>query len=283
MVKIWNRRDTAGCGTCFNAVFGIPFGRIALRNFRTLMASWTSSGRGNWGHWQVSESKTSAPRQTSQYPPGPKCWPPTETNSPDSQQGKSTFSESERAISPGWPEEDGVETLITRLVILQGDWSSEPRVRSVALHWGLIHSLNRRVTDIWRRLTSALRVGSVVTWQCLHSRFFRQISTWMPACIGGRGSARGRRLGVDAARALRPATEKFSTYVLIAIPSCNFGSNGIWSSKWVWKLVQLVRLKSGRSGGSWKDERHVVSMNTGRRSELSADEVGYTSKYVSCL
>jgi len=37
-----------------------------------------------------------------------------------------------------------------------------------------------------------------------------------------------------------------------------------------------VRLKSGRSGGCWKDERHVVSMNTGRLPELSAEhEVKY--------
>jgi len=32
-----------------------------------------------------------------------------------------------------------------------------------------------------------------------------------------------------------------------------------------------VRLKLGRSGGWWKDERHAVSMSTGRWSELSAE------------
>jgi len=38
-----------------------------------------------------------------------------------------------------------------------------------------------------------------------------------------------------------------------------------------------VSLKSGRSGGCWKDERHEVSMSTGRWSELSAEhEVRYT-------
>jgi hypothetical protein len=30
-----------------------------------------------------------------------------------------------------------------------------------------------------------------------------------------------------------------------------------------------MRLKSGRSGGYWKDERHVVSMSTWRLCELS--------------
>jgi hypothetical protein len=88
----------------------------------------------------------------------------------------------------------------------------------------------------------------------------------MSAGIGGRGSARGRRLGLDAAWAYRTAPEKFSTHVLIAISLCNSGSNGIWSSKWVWNLAQ-----SGRSGGCWKDERHVVSMSTGRWSEFSAN------------
>jgi hypothetical protein len=36
-------------------------------------------------------------------------------------------------------------------------------------------------------------------------------------------------------------------------------------------LTQSVRLKSGRSGRCWKDERHVVSMSTGRWSEFSAE------------
>jgi len=40
-----------------------------------------------------------------------------------------------------------------------------------------------------------------------------------------------------------------------------------------------VRLKSGRSGECWKDERHEVSMSTGRLSELSAEqEVRYTGE-----
>ena len=38
-----------------------------------------------------------------------------------------------------------------------------------------------------------------------------------------------------------------------------------------------MRLKSGRSGGLRKDERHEVSMRTGSWSELSAEhEVRYT-------
>jgi hypothetical protein len=42
-------------------------------------------------------------------------------------------------------------------------------------------------------------------------------------------------------------------------------------------LAQSVRLKSGRSGGCWTNERHVVLMSTGWWSELSTkDEVRYT-------
>jgi len=38
-----------------------------------------------------------------------------------------------------------------------------------------------------------------------------------------------------------------------------------------------VRLKSEHSGGCWKDERHVVSVSTGRLFELSVEhEVRYT-------
>jgi len=38
-----------------------------------------------------------------------------------------------------------------------------------------------------------------------------------------------------------------------------------------------VPVKSGRTYGCWKDERYVVSMSTGRWSELSAEhEVKYT-------
>jgi len=73
------------------------------------------------------------------------------------------------------------------------------------------------------------------------------------------------------------APEKFSTHMSIVISLCNSRSTEISSSKLVWKLAQSVRLKSGRPGGWWKDERHEVSMRTGRWSNLSAEhEVRYT-------
>ena len=108
---------------------------------------------------------------------------------------------------------------------------------------------------------------------------FRRISSWRLAVIGGRGSSRGRHFGVDAARGFRTAPEKFSTHVSIAVPLCNSGSNRIWSYTWIWKSTQSMRLKWGRSGGCWKNDRHAVSMSTGRWSELSAEqEVRYTWK-----
>jgi hypothetical protein len=75
---------------------------------------------------------------------------------------------------------------------------------------------------------------------------------------------------VEADRALRTDSEKFSTHVSIVIPVCNSVLSGIPASWWVWNLTQSVRLKSGRTGGYWKAERHVVLMRTGRCSELSA-------------
>ena len=80
------------------------------------------------------------------------------------------------------------------------------------------------------------------------------------------------------------APEKFSTHVSISILLCNSGLNGISASRWVWKLAQSVRLTSGRSGGCWKDERHIVSMSTGRWSELSAEqEVRCTGDEISLV
>ena len=55
-----------------------------------------------------------------------------------------------------------METHIIRLVILHSDWSSGRMDLSVALHWSFLHSLSLRVTDLCWRLTSALRVGSLV-------------------------------------------------------------------------------------------------------------------------
>jgi len=80
----------------------------------------------------------------------------------------------------------------------------------------------------------------------------------------GRGSAIGRRLGVDASIAPRLAPETISTRVSISIPLCNSGLNGISASRWVWNLAESVRLTSGRSGVCWKDEQNIVSMSTGR-------------------
>jgi len=140
-----------------------------------------------------------------------------------------------------------------------------------------LHSLKRRVNDFCRRWTSAFTVGTLATCHCHRWRDIRRISSWMSAGIGGRGPARGRHLGVDAAEVCRTSPEKFSTHVSIDTPLCNSRSKGISSSMWVWKLIQSVRLKSWRSRGYWKKERKVVSMSTGSWSKLSGEyEVRYT-------
>jgi hypothetical protein len=72
---------------------------------------------------------------------------------------------------------DGVGTLIIRFVISQSDWSSGSRVSSVVLLWSFLHSLSRRVTDLYRWLTSVFRLGSLVTGHCLRNRSFGHIKS----------------------------------------------------------------------------------------------------------
>ena len=66
--------------------------------------------------------------------------------------------------------------LITRLVNLHSDWFSGFRDSSVVLHLSFLNSVSCLDTDLWTRLTSALRAGSLVTCHRLCSRFFRRIS-----------------------------------------------------------------------------------------------------------
>ena len=65
--------------------------------------------------------------------------------------------------------------LITRLVKHHSDWFSGFRDSSVVLHLSFLNPLSCLVTDLWRRLTSALRAGYLVTCHRLRSRCFRPI------------------------------------------------------------------------------------------------------------
>ena len=60
---------------------------------------------------------------------------------------------------------------ITRLVNLNSNWFSGFRDSSVVLHLSFLNSLSSLVTDLCRRLTSAVKVGSLVTCHRLRSRF----------------------------------------------------------------------------------------------------------------
>ena len=66
---------------------------------------------------------------------------------------------------------------MTRLVILHSDWSWGLMDSSVELHWPFLHSLRRRVTELYRRLTSAFRAESLGTCNRRGSRSFRRISS----------------------------------------------------------------------------------------------------------
>ena len=117
-----------------------------------------------------------------------------------------------------WGDQKGdrVRNFITRFVILHSVWSSGSRDSSVALHWWFIHSLSPQINDLCRRLISAFRAGTLVICLCIRSRFFRRISSWMPAGIGGHGSSRVPHLGIDAARTFRTSPENFATHLMTA-------------------------------------------------------------------
>jgi hypothetical protein len=114
---------------------------------------------------------------------------------------------------------------------------------SNVLHWFFLHTLRWQVTNLCRRLAeqgpcwpaNASTVGFRVYFILNASRY------WGPWVIWA-------MLGVEAARGFRTAPEKFSTYVLIGISLCSSWFNGISAFRWVRKLPQSVRLKSGQTG-----------------------------------
>jgi hypothetical protein len=119
---------------------------------------------------------------------------------------------------------DGVGNLITRLVILHSDWSSGFECRTPLVVPPLVEPVDHtplQAVDLG--FQSGVPGDLPSSSQPVLQAYF----TLNADCIGDRGSSRGRLLGVDAARAFRTASEKFSTHVSIAIPLCNTGSNGI--------------------------------------------------------
>ena len=79
-----------------------------------------------------------------------------------------------------------------------------------------------------------------------------------------RGSARGRHLGVESVRAFEMALDRFLTHASIATPLERSGFDGSTDSRLTWNLVQSVLLRSRRSGGLRKNDRHCVSISMGK-------------------
>ena len=114
-------------------------------------------------------------------------------------------------------------------------------------------------------------------FHCLRGRFYRRISSCVPAGIVGRGSRRGRRLRVDAARAFRTAPEKFSTHVSITISLCvqfRIERNYLFQlSLEVGPVrapeVRTIRLVvKGLATRSVNENREVVRASCGARSQI---------------
>jgi hypothetical protein len=111
----------------------------------------------------------------------------------------SVFSDSERAILPGWPGRRWSGNSHHPFVnppqqLVFGIKEFECRAPLV-----VPPLLGQRFNELSRRLISAVRVGSLATCHCFSSRVFRCISSWISADIGGRGSSGGRRLKVKCA------------------------------------------------------------------------------------
>ena len=83
---------------------------------------------------------------------------------------------------------EGVGTLHHPFSHLPQDWSSGTSDFSNTLHWSFQQSFVLRVTDFWRRLSSAFKAGSLETFNCLLNLFFRGTLAVMSSGMGGRGS-----------------------------------------------------------------------------------------------
>jgi hypothetical protein len=153
--------------------------------------------------------------------------------------------------------EESVGTLITRLVILHSDWSSGSRDSIIASHWSFLHSFSRRVTDLCWPFTSAFRAGSPVTCQSLRSRFFRLSS---PKCHPTSEAVR-RHVATHWTR-YRQSLQIGTGEVLNGRVDCRPGVQFRIEWNLIFQLSLEVGpvsgLKSGRSGGYLKDERHAV-------------------------
>ena len=79
-------------------------------------------------------------------------------------------------------------------------------------------------------------------------------------------------MGVATAVALRIALDRSSTHVSTVSLSCSSGFNGKLFSRHSWNVVPSVHLKSRLSVRFMKVEQHVMSINSGKWSELSAEQ-----------
>jgi len=156
-----------------------------------------------------------------------------------------------------------VGILITHLVIFHNNRPCGSRLSSMELHWSFLHSLTWLVTDLCRRVTSAFIVVSLEICHCLLNWVFRHVSSWIRASIRGHRSSSGRHLGVDSGNSVEIVLDSSLSHVSIATSFGRSGLDGSPASRQVWNLDQSV-LKSGRSEGFIKDDRHLVSICVGK-------------------
>ena len=118
----------------------------------------------------------------------------------------------------------------------------------------------------------AFNAGSQGIFHCLPDRFYRRISSWIRIGNGGLGLVCWRHFGVESVSVFEMALDSSLTHASIVTSFGRSGLEGSPASSQAWNLGQSV-LKSGRSGGLRKEERHCVSISIGKWSELSAEHV----------
>jgi hypothetical protein len=169
--------------------------RQGLGLCRHLDPEWPLELRSDWLNWadiQAQQSMLSSSREPPQWIPRPMDGLPGEIELPNSAKN-SAFSESERERdSLVWSGVWWSGTPQRPSSHLPSGWSSGSRLSRALTHWSNLHSLSLLVTDLWRRLASPFKAGSLVICHCLHSRFFRRISSLIWAGKKGRGSVRWR-------------------------------------------------------------------------------------------
>jgi len=253
-------------GRCFSALFGTPFGPGALPNLKPRIVCWTpvvlvylDSLVGASAYFRIVSLTTS---MTAGTDGSFSVWNRASALSAS----VSGFSQSERASPSGVTNRgDGVGILITRLVMFHSDWPSRSKISSFKLHFSFFHSFSLLVNDLCRRLTLGFRSWSLEICRCLHFCEFHPAyePVWVPWVITWATFWRG--LCQSFWEFLNTSFDSHLIREVRIRRTPRFQASPA--------LDQTVLLKSGRSRGLRKYDRHRVSVCIRKWSKLGVEHV----------